>query len=290
MVAYLPRLDEADVTTAATATHGMWGRHRSLAEHVAHVSESLRRAEGRVELAGLFDDGELVCSLEKHHLLLASANGTLPTLGIASVFTPERHRGRGHARSLIENVMTEGQAAGARATLLFTDIDPTFYEKLGFETLSHVTWTARTEALPNVPGRLQPTSDLARLLSAFEASWRPAWLRMQRSEASWRYAAWRRQSGDAFLVGENDYVLTRLIDRTLWIDDAATNEISREQLWGSLRSLASALGATHVSGWLRPDQAGGPFVAAGRKTCIPMLASDEQSEGIRSHFASLDRF
>ena len=290
MIAYLPRLDERHLSTVATETHGAWGGGRTVSEHAARLHDSVARSNGRVCFAGLSDGGEIVCSLERHALSLATTNGPLTTIGIGSVFTPERHRGHGYARSLIERVKEGARSDGARAFLLFSDIEPGFYEELGFETLSHVTWTARTEALPNIPGRLEPTADVARLLGAFDASWRSSWLRMQRTEAMWRYATWRRPVGDAFMVGENDYVLARLVDRTLWVDDAATNDVSRDQLWGSLRSLAAAVGASHVSGWLRPDHAGGPFVAAGRKTCIPMIATDEPLDDARSHFSSVDRF
>lgn len=286
MITYLERLDEGDVTAVATATHTLWGGARTLAQHVDHTHEAISRSHGVVSMAGLREGDTVVSSLQQQQLTLATPTGDVTAVGIGRVYTNDTHRGRGLARMLIERVMAQ---SGLSTFVVFADIDPTFYAALGFETLSHVSWTARTDALPNLPGRLEPTADVPRLVDIFDRSWRASWLRVRRTEDSWRYAAWRRGTGDAFLVGENDYVVARLMDRTLWIDDAATTSISRDALWASLRSLAAALGATHVSGWLRPDHAGGPFVATGRKTCIPMIKSDLALEDVRAHFSSLDR-
>lgn len=230
----------------------------------------------------LKEGDEVVCSLRRRDITLASPLGDLETVGISHVATPEAYRGRGHASTLVRRVMSE--ATDARAFLLLSDIDPSFYEKLGFTTLSHVTWTARTEALPMRPARLEPTRDLERIVEIYEESWRPGWVRTRRTSEAWHDTA-----GDIFLVGEADYIVARRLDSALWIDDAATTEISRDDLWASCRMLATAVGAEHVAGWLRPEHGGGPFVATGRKTCIPMLASDEPLGDVRAHFSSLDR-
>ncbi len=289
MVAYLAQLDETDVTTAATASHVAWGGPRSTAEYVTHVKQCLLRSDGHAQLAGLKQDDELVCTLERRRVTLTSPHGPLPTLGIGRVFTPKKHRSQGHAQALIEHVMAEARDADMRTFLLFADGEPKIYEKLGFEKLSHVMWTARTSALPSLPGRLEPTADIPRLVEIFEKSWRPSWLHMHRSAAHWRYASWRHQAGDAFLIGDNDYMIAKPVGKTLWIDDVATTETTRDALWGSLRLLASAVGADTVSGWLRPEHGGGPFVAAGRKSCIPMIATHVSLDSVRTHFASLDR-
>lgn len=233
----------------------------------------------------LKEGDEVVCSLRRSPLTLASPAGDLATVGIGHVETPEAHRGQGHATKLLRSVM-EG-SPDAQAFLLFSDIEPGFYERLGFTTLSHVTWTARAEALPFRPARLEPTRDLDRLHRIYDASWRAEWLRLRRTVDTFGSA-----KGDAFLVGDADYVIARRVEQALWIEDAATTEVSRDDLWASFRMLATATGADHVAGWLRPEHAGGPFVATGRKHCIPMLALADGTPSLgdyRAHFSSLDR-
>ncbi len=291
MIAYLAALDEAGVTAAALATHRQWARARTLEDHVARSLETVRRADGWLTYAGLRDGAELVCTLARHELSLATPSGHLDAVGIGAVFTPEPHRGRGHAHTLLRRVMADAARSGRRAVLLFSDIGAAFYEGLGFRALSHVTWTARTASLSQRPVRLEPTDDAARLCALYEASWPEGeWLRVRRTPARWRYWAWRNDAGASFFTGDDGYVTARRLgDGSLWVDDAVHLGPRPEPLWAAFATLARELGATRVSGWLRPEQAGGPFVAVQRDRCVPMLAATSLDDA-RSHFASVDRF
>lgn len=291
MMTYIPRLDEAGVTAAAIATHKQWGGERSVESYVMRALSATHGGQDHVSYAGLFERSELISTLARYRFELCSPKGQLPAIGIGAVFTAAPYRGHGHARELLRRVMADAQNAGSEATLLFSDIEPAFYEKIGFTTLSHVTWSARSAALPSRPVRLEPLGDEERVLDIFERSWTTEWLRMQRTPERFRDCLWRHRGGETFLIGDDDYVSTRLLgDGTLWVDDAATTTIRAPDLWASLRALADGSGAARVSGWLRPEHAGGPFVAVQRRRCIPMIATAAHIADARSHFASLDRF
>jgi Predicted acetyltransferase len=51
------------------------------------------------------------------------------------VFTKPVHRGRGAARELIERLVEREAADGADAALLFSEIGPDYYARLGFHPL-----------------------------------------------------------------------------------------------------------------------------------------------------------
>ena len=53
-------------------------------------------------------------------------------LGIGSIFTPRELRGRGAASALIAHVVDAANTEGHEFVLLFSDIGPTFYERLDF--------------------------------------------------------------------------------------------------------------------------------------------------------------
>jgi GNAT superfamily N-acetyltransferase len=52
--------------------------------------------------------------------------------GIGAVFTPPRQRGHGHASALIDALVSRAQQEGALLASLFSEIDASFYERLGF--------------------------------------------------------------------------------------------------------------------------------------------------------------
>jgi hypothetical protein len=204
------------------------------------------------------------------------------------VFTNEAHRGHDHARTLMRHVMGAATDDGTPTFLLFSDVGTAFYEALGFVALSHVTWTARTQALPTAPARVEPTTDVDRLLHIYEQSWKGPWLRSHRTRARWSRAL--PQVGDAFLIGDEDYAVVQLVSpNTLWIDDMALATLTPPAAWCALRQLATLLGASRVSGWLRATHTGGPFVATQRTSCIPMVKSPLPLGELRNHFASVDR-
>lgn len=53
-------------------------------------------------------------------------------VGIGSVATPAEHREKGCASALIKEVISIYKKVGKEAIYLFSDIEPKFYEKLGF--------------------------------------------------------------------------------------------------------------------------------------------------------------
>jgi len=52
--------------------------------------------------------------------------------GIGALFTPPEERGRGHASTLVEELVTRARRDGALIASLFSEIGTPFYERLGF--------------------------------------------------------------------------------------------------------------------------------------------------------------
>ena len=78
-------------------------------------------------------DGGRVLASAKEYLFDATLDGrAVRVCGIGTVFTEPRHRGRGHARVLIERLIERAAAAGCDLALLFSEIDPAYYARLGF--------------------------------------------------------------------------------------------------------------------------------------------------------------
>ena len=56
--------------------------------------------------------------------------------GIGAVFTAPAARGRGAARELIDRLLERAAADGADLALLFSEIGPDYYARLGFEAIA----------------------------------------------------------------------------------------------------------------------------------------------------------
>jgi predicted N-acetyltransferase YhbS len=91
-----------------------------------------RRSLQRVALS----DGNRVLASAKQYLFDARIAGApARVVGIGAVFTPPALRGRGAARRLIEEMLSAAATAGCSHALLFSEIGPAYYEKLGFVTV-----------------------------------------------------------------------------------------------------------------------------------------------------------
>ena len=297
---FVDALEPEAVATAARQTHALWGGDRSVEQHVAETFEQLERGHDLLRFVGLRDrSGALVCSLKRYEAVMSTPSGPVRTVGIGALFTPAEERRRGHANLLVRTVMDRAKSAGYGAALLYSDIDPRFYERLGYVLLPHPTWIAKTADLPHV-GALatQPCDDAERLLAIHEQSFEPTWVRMQRSSASWELASWRQRQAKTWLLVEQEravgYIIASKHDDLLWVVDEAMLGGSPPQLWTTLRKLAVQEGAARVAGWLRPDHAGGPFAASARSCCIPMVAPLDDRlariDNLATHLSSFDHF
>lgn len=77
----------------------------------------------------LEDDSNFSSSCE---VLTIPVEGDAAIWHIACVWTPEEHRKLGAASALIRAVIESARASGVAALILWSDISPAFYERLGF--------------------------------------------------------------------------------------------------------------------------------------------------------------
>ncbi len=311
---YVPRLDETLIAEAARQTHVIWSGGRDLEAHTQFQRTQLRRAGPSIlRYTGLVDDTGLVAGIKRYGISVhVPGVGRAPGVGIGAVFTREDARGTGAATELLRAVVNEARADGAALALLYSDIDPGFYERLGFVALSALDHTAAVSDLPaqtSLDTRPATAEDEPAMIETYDASWDPSFVRPARSLEILRYFRFRNHvdRGWIFQRAGRDvgYVLAALHDgkrddgsapppRTLWVDEWAAPGLPREDVLGALRSIALAEGATNVAGWLPPHLADAPFIARTRRTSIPMaLALGGPLPTLdpdQTFFGSLDHF
>ena len=104
--------------------------------------------KGRLRRLALVDGGEVLASA-KHYALDATLDGkAIRVAGLGAVFTPPEHRGRGVACDLIERLLARAAADGVDLALLFSEIGPEYYARLGFTPVATTTRRLRVAEPP----------------------------------------------------------------------------------------------------------------------------------------------
>src|SRR5258707_7031297 len=119
------------------ATHEIWNEGLDRSAYARYYAAQLSTAWGTQRLRRwALVDGSTVLASAKDYRFDARLDGrAIRVLGIGAVFTQPAHRGRGHARALVEHIVERAAAGGVDAALLFSEINPDYYVRLGFSPL-----------------------------------------------------------------------------------------------------------------------------------------------------------
>jgi GNAT superfamily N-acetyltransferase len=115
--------------------------------------------EHLVRLALVDDKGRLLSTAKRYRFdaRLDGRNGFVS--GLAAVFTPPDRRGHGYATALLERLLDEERRAGALAAVLFSEIGPQFYARLGFAPVPLDEVTVNVELKGGSPAMLVRAGD-----------------------------------------------------------------------------------------------------------------------------------
>ena len=122
-----------------------YGRYNVAQMRTAWGSRNLRR------LALLDDEGRLLSSAKRYDFRATLDGREIAVMGIGAVFTPGAARGQGHARDLIEAILSGAANDGADVALLFSEIDPAYYARLGFVAVPRHELIVRTKEARGAP-------------------------------------------------------------------------------------------------------------------------------------------
>ena len=131
----------------------------------------LRTPWGRTHLQrfALVDDAGHLLATAKRYRYRVRLDGRIGWMaGIGAVFTPPLRRGKGYASQLIERLLETERRDGALLAGLFSEIGPSFYERLGFAAVPLDEVTVRVERQDGAPAILVRAGD-DRDLAAIEA-------------------------------------------------------------------------------------------------------------------------
>src|SRR5436189_5101361 len=116
------------------ATHEIWNEGLDRRAYGRYYAAQLATAWGRSRLlrTALVDGDRVLASAKEYRFDAVLDGKAIRVLGIGAVFTPPAQRRRGHARDLLERLVERATAEGFDLALLFSEIDPAYYARLGF--------------------------------------------------------------------------------------------------------------------------------------------------------------
>jgi predicted N-acetyltransferase YhbS len=286
----------------------IWSKGLPLEEHVQSRlhSPKHRLAEWFV---GCVDD-RVVVSLGCYPLRFGIRGREVPGIAIGSVYTSGGFRRRGFAAQLLAWVEDHKRQDGAALSLLYSDIDPAYYARLGYVACPSLEgWRDPREFSPHVamPQRLEEisiTSHLAELAEIYACYHGAMPLAIARDDEYWA-ALLQRFSSDRFFALEDasgawaGYVRLGCQTGDWQIRDYSLVDHSEElaeSFYAATLALARDGGAACVGGWL-PDipAAREYFRVAPRRTEITMIKLlssleqlDESLISATSRFCEID--
>lgn len=288
--------------------HEVWGRNLPMDVFLNHRYQS--ETHNRADWFVLTEGEKVVSSLGRQPLQFQFCGKILKGCGIGSVHTHPDYRQKGYAAALLRRVDQWSSEQGHQISLLFSDIDPTYYARLGYER-----WSADFSIcdrdmllkLSDGPVRLKPVHYQADdpLLPTFYRLWhRQDQLCIHRDTQYWSYSANRENAGSFFVVlDEKDdsvgYIRARIKEEgCLQLTEFATDPDhpqSQRSIYRALGVLATEWECSVVEGWF---PASSMVPKKPREQAITMLRSLNQGVSLlddsdlmqKSHFWMSDAF
>lgn len=260
--------------------HEFWGRGLSLDEHLERRLQSPQHNRAKWHVGCL--DGRVVASLGCYSLKFRVRGAEVSGIAIGSVHTMPEFRGRGFAAELFRYVEAVESDGGARLSLLYSDIDPGYYARLGYVRCeSHEGRLRLSEPLKQRSTiRLtefklaEQVKDVASLYESFHCDYAVS---IARDEDYWRFLC-RKGPGDRFCWIDADdrvgYARFELSDDETLLRDFALrdhSDASYAMLVEAIIQFGRASGAVPVGGWLPRVAAFEQFSLKDRTREITML-------------------
>ena len=136
----MPTLAAADgpfLDQILTASYEIWNDGLTPAAYGRWWSAQLGTPWGRSHLrrTALVDGPTVLASAKEYWFDAVLDARPLRVIGIGAVFTQPAHRGKGAAAALVEQLLDRAAGQGADLALLFSEIGPAYYARLGFAAL-----------------------------------------------------------------------------------------------------------------------------------------------------------
>jgi GNAT superfamily N-acetyltransferase len=186
------------LTQILTESYPIWGEGLNFHNYVTFWAAQRRTSWGAAHLdrVALVENGAVTSSAKSYDLSARLEGRIRRVLGIGAVFTSPARRGQGGARRLLEAMLERAEAEGFEYAMLFSEIDPRFYEQLNFVPVplleSRIDVT-RSKGSPMVLVRSGDDKDIASIAEMSATRTAGARMALDRSEDWIRFSIAKRR-------------------------------------------------------------------------------------------------
>jgi GNAT superfamily N-acetyltransferase len=253
----------------------IWNDDLGFDEYVKFWEAQLRTPWGSTHLdrVAIVENGLVTSSAKRYELSARIEGRRRRVLGIGAVFTSPERRRQGAAKALLESMLDTAEAEGYDYALLFSEIDPAFYEQLHFVPVPLVesrVEVLRRDGAPAMLVRAGDDRDLPAIVEMSAARAQHARFSLDRGEDWIRFGLTKRRllSGLGptglreveFFVAEEGHqavaYLISMIHRGCWfIEDAGDRDPAGARVGAMLQVMLARtphVAAPPIYGWL-PD-------------------------------------
>ncbi len=143
------------------SSYPRWGEGLTRRAYEQYNAAQLATTWGHAHLdrVALVENGKVLSSAKRYSLEILLDGRRCRTLGLGAVFTPPQLRGRRYASLLIERILAAAAAEGYDTALLFSEIGPDYYLRLGFTVVPHETSCVTLSRKPGAPAIMMRSGD-----------------------------------------------------------------------------------------------------------------------------------
>lgn len=161
------------------------------------AQQRTRWGQAHLQRLALVDEHGTLLSTAKRYRFDASLDGrAIRMCGVGAVFTPVALRGQGYATVLLEHLLDRERRDGVELAALFSEIEPAFYQRLGFAAvpLDEVTvGVVRKDGAPATLVRAGEERDLPAIAAMHDTRSTDVRFRLRRDPSQIQFALARKR-------------------------------------------------------------------------------------------------
>lgn len=261
--------------------------------------------------------GDLLASCKRYKLEFCSRGKEISVAGIGAVFVESSLRGQAHGQKMLEQMIELCLDEGFDALMLNSDIDPAYYEKLGFNAFDYSSFlipvqgnedtiagylkdlsrTCGAEPGPEAEEPRQPEAEDLALMLMHHGRWRshleyaigrsPEYLQYKIGKERYLYQHSKLNWPKMEIIGENfgksqgAYALIEQSGPYLRVLEVVGSETARNLIWQRIFKLALKRQALRIRGWSLAAPELTQLSMEKRNWSIPMMLALKQEHEAR---------
>jgi predicted acetyltransferase len=259
-------LHEANADERAQAfrnVHDVWPVDPDPEEHLRRRLANPKYANATWYVGTLA--GRVVAACGCYHVSVRLDGVIEPACAVGAVHTLPEFRGRGFAPRVLAFAESQEREAGKTFSLLYSDISPAYYERLGYRRCAAAQgWLVPSESKAERPvmcelRQFPPAEKLSTLIDLYDRVHEQFPLSIARSSDYWRYLLAQNPEDEFYFLIQGKplgYVRLGIRPHGIVIRDLSLlddDDETERDLYSAVIALAKERGAERVGGWMPAD-------------------------------------